>query len=687
MKRLTILLIAVVALVGGGLLLRISRSSVVPNVPNVERQPGNEVLAVAPLPSTNGDAGSRIEAEAPEVLAEQQAERIREETSPLFDLWFSVFDESGAVLEEASIVLSSPQWPAPRSLAARTEDRLFHAPGVPAGVAVVEARCPGHATLRYETFVPWSPPRVEGLYLESAATIEGTVVLTGETVPRVLPSGSVEVLYWRNDRPTECLSQSLNDESGRFTIEDAPPGLVHLLALVEGIGLGELASVELTAGQTGHVTLEVPAALTTVKGRVISEASGRPLAGGRVSVALPQGVPENAVVKPLPAVTCGAEGDFELRTSPSVGMTLVVTAEGHSTRTLDLSSEGSNVDLGTILLSLARPLTVRLVSPGRLPGFEYRLSSEDGRFPELAFDEDGSAVVADYPFLDASLRVDQPDTNPIFVQAHLDAERIIEVPVDGLRSVLVNFDLEAAPDPDRELVLVITHACGDGIELRRARFLKDLTPVRIEGIPGTPVTATLRHTGGPALGTASGQFMQGQQEIQITIRTSGIPTSFRIVTKDGSPVVGATLHVVIPGSAAVGVTAITDGTGTCTVLLPAGELSGMLIHPRALRTCIPIVAAEELRVLEIEPTGSLELVTELDGLPLADATCSLADPIAHRLVVDSTHADGDGRFLWNNLHEGRYVVQVRHPEIDSIDHEVTVGPGEARSLVLRATRR
>lgn len=627
-------------------------------------------------------AGDRVEALTEKALEKADGRTVVSDehasTESLFDLWFAVFDESGAPLEDARMSLRSSAWSESRNALRREGDGYFCFSGVPAGPAVVTARAPGHATERYETFVPATPPHVEGLYLPSAARVIGSVIVE-DAAARKAPA---TILYWSEGSPEQCLAARAAVD-GHFVLDDVRAGTVLLVPLIEEFGLGEVTSLVLAPGEQKETLLHAPGSVVTIEGNVISTTTRRPPpAGGRVTVRLPGGVPDHAVETPRPSVQVDPQGRFRLRAVVAERGRLSVSAPGHSTRLVEIpeGTRGETIELGTIELGPANPLEVQLVSSRPIVGLDYRLRSEDGRFPAMAFDNGGRSVVADYPFEEASLILDRPDGNPILIAASLDEQRRIEVALDGDHAALVSFDVP--PPPDQPLVLIVTHDATAGVELRRVTFLEDLSPVRVEGLPGAPFQAALRVMKGPALGNATGRFTDGQREVEVVVRASGARKTFHVVTSGGEPLAGATLYVVQPGVETVGATGITDASGSCSLLLPEGPLSGMVVHEEGLRTCIAIDPVEEIQRIEIDARGSIEITVELGGIPLAAAGCVLLDPVAQRLLLDPAQVGNDGAYRWERLHEGRYVVSVRHPSIATCRREVEVRAGETSRLTV-----
>lgn len=676
-------------LIAGLLLFRGSRSSKALEPVTIDSPPlvPAEVEPVPEEATANGGVEHRVEAEpasTPTVPADAEvATAPAEPTQPRFELWLAVFDEQRVPIADARVSVRSAEWTEARSVEPREEDGFFFFGDVPAGPALVVVRAPGYATDRFETFVPLKPNRVEVVELRSAARVRGRIAVE-EPTARDAP---LEVLYW-TEGSSDGLVVTASDD-GRFALEDVKAGIVHLLPRARGVGAGEETSLALAPGDEREVVLRIPAALVTLEGRLVSTATGGPLAGARVLLALPAGVSEHAVETPQPSALTDADGRFALRACAPGGRRIALSARDHTTRFLDVPEHehDASVDLGTIELGPVRPLAVQLRSTRPLVGLDYRLRCDDGRFPAMAFGDDGRAVIADYPYEEAALIVDRPDGNPILVYASLGDERRIEIALDGERAALVRFDLEPAPDPAEGLVLVVSCVEAPGVQLSRATFLADLSPVRVEGLPDAALTAVLRVVGGRELGDARGRFEPGRSETELVVRGTGLRKTFEVVAGDGTPLAGVKLYVMRPGDDTQGVVGFTDGSGACTLLLPEGTLSGMLHHPAAHRTCIPIEPGAEPQRITVEPTGSLEVEVELGGLPLDRALCTLGDPVADRLLTEPEETDGEGRLRWEHLHAGRYMVNVNHPAITTVHQEVAVSGEEPSRLTVRAEPR
>lgn len=151
--------------------------------------------------------------------------------------------------------------------------------------------------------------------------------------------------------------------------------------------------------------------------------------------------------------------------------------------------------------------------------------------------------------------------------------------------------------------------------------------------------------------------------------------------------VEAKVYLAKQGGEALGVTGSTDLDGSCTLVLPEGEIFGIVSHRNGKRAGIRVEEGDEPQLIEVEASGSITMLVELDGLPFPGAICAIGDPQVRRLIGDPGEADAEGRITWSGLHPGRYFVDVTHPSLERVWQELDVGPGEAVDFQARVKRK
>jgi len=394
-----------------------------------------------------------------------------------------------------------------------------------------------------------------------------------------------------------------------------------------------------------------------VIGAVVDQATRQPAPEASARLAV---MAEDDPAATVGETIVGPDGRFRLVGAWPGSTGLIVSAPGYGKQTRRLLGEPPTIDVGTIALTRAQPLEVCLVGNALFDPGAFVLSSDDGRIQPVGFGDDGCLVLPEFGAGPLSFDLRLPDGGLISGSTHLRSgeDWRLEIPLDGLSSVLVDFEASAAAPA--EMALIVSHELVPGFEIQRSVLLDTLQPVSIEGIPRTPVTATLREVGGPVLGTASGRFEEGQDPLRLTIRLDERVHRFRVLDASGTPLAGAQLYVA-PGGDVVGVTGLTDADGSCALRgFSDGELFGMVQHARGVRPSVPIDGdADGVQVIVVDPSSALELSVEEDGVPVAAANCLLVDPKVWRVIAGPVDSDAKGRVVFPALNDGAYHVQVR----------------------------
>lgn len=616
-----------------------------------------------------------------EAEAGSQAPSTPQET---VELWFVIRDENEQPLEEASLTVL---WDGGQHTAhPREEDGLIWVGGVPPGLITFEARSEGFATARHAKRVPAPRPSIIDVTLTRSAILSGDVVLPDGGVP----DGAIEVVHQAYGFQPGHVSVVDSPDLGRaFRIEDAHAGRVNVVALSDRYGISSIRKAELVPGEETRVRLLLSDA-RAITGQVVAAEDGRPLADARARIVLEgidvAGAPSRTDDPGLgaPQATCDAEGHFALEAGVPDEALVEVWSEGYSAVQRRVQA-GNPRDLGTVELVRSQTLGVRLVFEGGLrTGWEF--GSEEGAIPRTPFGADGCLTIEGVSAGELSFWVSSPEGNYIVGTVNLYAGKdwLVEIPVDGLGAVLVDFAL--TPPASEGLTLFVNFQPSPDLLLHKTMRLADLAPQRFEGIPRVRVGAQLVAGDGHPLGQAAGEFAPGSSELRLTIG-EGRAATLRVVDAEGSPLAGAMLYVGRAGDQRPGASAFADDQGLCTFEgLPDGELVAMLTHPRGNRPGIPIETGDEAQTIVLDPSGSIRITVTDEGVPLPGVSCLLCDPKANRALLDPVDTDGRGVVSFTGLHEGTYLVQPRRDGYANSDRELRVAAGQNVELVIEARK-
>lgn len=605
--------------------------------------------ATLPLFEVPTEGQARIEAEENPSGTASQSRRTPEEeegssaqAAEGVDLRFYVGDASHNLLPEARVVVS---WGEDGSAsAAPRPDGLILVRGVPEGLVQVRASCSGFATLRVERVVGTAPPDPEGLMLDPAGRLTGTVTRVGGEL------GPVSVYCWPTLREEDWIGLELDEEGrGAFSFEDAPLGQVFVVAVSPRWGVTDTVAATVRGEVATQVVLRFEEQ-TTVTGRVVDERK-RPVLEARVALSVGPGI------RTVAWAPVDADGRFSLTGAAPGSTSLTVTAEGFAAQTRELSGAGPEIDLGTITLSPAQPVTVCLVSEGTFRARGYSMDSEDGRVALDLFDADGCRTVEDAGTDFVSFRIFCPDKSYIYLDADLLPGRDwrFEVPVGGFGAVRLRFE-GIEPAPPMQLTLVHPGPVAEA-QIQRIRFLDELSPLEVEGILPGEVTAILR-VGDEVVGTARA-VVEGPDPVEMTLEPQE-SIEVRVVDTGGAPVVGAEVYC-RSGNSGATLYQETDDRGFCSFPIadPLSPIGAIYAPSKGSRSAVSLAPpAEGPLTVWLDPSNRLEVTFTCDGAPVEGLSCVLADPQVDCFFDRGKGTDAKGRISFDRLHAGPYFLQA-----------------------------
>ncbi|MDF1562485.1 MAG: carboxypeptidase regulatory-like domain-containing protein [Deltaproteobacteria bacterium] len=236
------------------------------------------------------------------------------------------------------------------------------------------------------------PPRED---LRIVAHAGGSAILLARR-PGGEPVGQASLILLSSDPATgmQHFAQAVPvdpvEQPGRFRAEELMPGTWRVIeAGARQSERRDLATFELAAGEEKEVEVILPAGTGRVRGKVIDERSGRPVAGAQVRLGRARWEVgfEEADIHSRGTLT-DAEGNFLFEAVDEEDRMLGIVAEGYQPRFTQAFPEGPEpAELHVIELTPARRVRGRVVDEKRLPLMEFFLNGEHLESSDGAFDE------------------------------------------------------------------------------------------------------------------------------------------------------------------------------------------------------------------------------------------------------------------------------------------------------------
>lgn len=219
-----------------------------------------------------GDVVTRVEDMlAPAAGAELFVEL---ETSVGFHLFLEVLTSAGERVPSASVTAfhwDGAAWNGLKRVATG-EDGTLDLGGLPAGQLLVEVGRRGFTTETIDDHRAFMPRREEGplrVVLHAAGVVAGRVVCEGA------PVRDFYLVGWTDAHDYEPTAR-IQDEQGRFRLEDAPLGkTLHLFAYTDELPQSEPTTV-VPAAEPAELVLELPRP-RKARGRVVDSQTGEPI--------------------------------------------------------------------------------------------------------------------------------------------------------------------------------------------------------------------------------------------------------------------------------------------------------------------------------------------------------------------------------------------------------------------------
>lgn len=601
--------------------------------------------------------------------------RVRVDFAPEagFELPVIVVDESSAPVGGAELYLSAGSQDGAIDVQAHTDTAgTATLRGIPAGSASLDVSADGFPPARLGNLTigptPASPLRVT---LAAAAELRGRVTHAGEAVD------DFEIAWWtdalfRGQPPTVTRFSEAVD--GGFTLEGLPRGRVSLLACSEEHPRSEALTVDLSAGTSDVVALELPAPIAA-RGRTVDAFTGEPVAGAVVQQFTNSGA---AFVHAwgAPAMS-GPDGAFDLSGLAPGDNRLTIQAAGYASRLVSIHADGRPaMELGP--LPLFRGMTVVLEYAGNDPrgttGLHASLIAAQ-HHPPQPFSTDGTSrfqgvapgrVVIDLVRDDGSAESHILDLPPA-------SQHTVTVGSAGT----VRLTIAVPPDALADLVdpwVSLRDRGAAGLRTRGTFLEAGATSFACE--PWSRVAVTLWSAGAPLV---TRDHVVGAEDESLLLELAGREASLEIVDASGQAVPHAQIHLYTPDPDGWTHVIEADASGLATVTgLPGHALAGAISVAEGMRFDVPIEPGPASRPTRIELVADAELNLRLvQGDSPARGVQVRVMAANDTYLVGYATTDDDGRVTFAALGEGNYTVHVEHPGIFRRSTVVATGPRAA----------
>lgn len=285
-------------------------------------------------------------------------------------------------------------------------DGSFELPSVAVGCLAI-ARKPGFGASETVTLAA-GESKANTLQLQKGGRIEGVVVdERGAPIPKFMLSVEKFVGAEGDDDGPNGRARTIEDEQGRFTMENATPGKYVLSASAEGRPPARSDLLEVQAGRSVTGVRIVVALGASLKGTVTDAQTRKPIAGAQVAL---DSVTSSGVTT-IPSATTDESGAYTLEGVPPAGLFSVrIAKDGYRARIVSgLQARGGEVTSTAEL----QPRAEGDNSEAELAGIGAVLGPPSDSFGAvvLALTPDGPASRAGIQRQDRIVRIDGASTD------------------------------------------------------------------------------------------------------------------------------------------------------------------------------------------------------------------------------------------------------------------------------------
>ena len=586
------------------------------------------------------------------------------------DLHGRVQDESGKAVANAEIVATRSVWREsgffnrgrdPKVEVGRLRsavDGTFAIPLDVGSLASLRVEAEGFATASFGGLQPGE--RLE-ITMRRPAELEVLVTgLRGESIS----NAHVEVHSKYTVKPLRLLEKGTTDDEGVARFSGLPAGLeLQVIARVRTEGLGIPPDVQLTleADKPAKVTMECGPGMS-VRGRVLSAESGRPIEGARV-----RGPTWRA-----PSDTTDVDGKFHIYgLTADTGRVVTATASGY-VRGKAHAEPGEAVE---IRLARAARILGKIVDEQGRPIAGARLNAIGSDFGPLGQRLSTAAATTDAEghFVLESLNPEMAhtlvvaaagfgrrlfDTDAVAPALERDTGQLVLGPAHEIRGVVRNADGTPAgrldvvvkgANPDRAKMRkggagVAQEHYGDELSRSTDDLGRFLFPDISEGTYRVIVGRGARESSAPVV------VERGASPEPLEINLAGIRTiEVRVLDDDDAPVPGVYVSALSPSAGLMGVGGSTNSEGLARFDAPLGEHLRISVRVRGkpyapVRGVLMRAQETELTVRVKRASQTKGVLLDPEGKPISGATLFA---LHEGKRVGWSRTDSDGRFSFS----------------------------------------
>lgn len=579
------------------------------------------------------------------------------------ELVLVVFDENQEILLDAHVDL---RWQNDNfrfvQKTFRPDDKGYvRSRGLPPGVVVPMAGCPGYVTAIFDyVIVPVPPSTGISLQLLPAGKFLGRVT------HELQPVRDFDVVFWHAVSSASARRIPVRGgEDGEFALEDLLQGPVVIQVLAPG-----LAPSEPYLTEPGDLASEepIPFVLRDAargRGKVIDARTGDPVGHARVQPLVDwEGdyFLENDVSSPV-----SADGTFEVAAFAHGEPQCRVEAPGYGAAVArGLTGPDGRVDFGLIRLSPAQALDVALIAEEGTDFSQYTLSVRGARrLSERPFSHEGLLHLEGVSAGPNMLCLWSPglDMRTMDVNLLPGKDWTVEIPLHspGILNVEV---LPAVGDetlPDCRLRL--TYHDGEHRRIVQQLRIQNGT-ARAFGVTRDRVIALVYTADSKPLVSRTIE-MRGQDEVSVTLQIGGFGARLRVIDGEGVPVPNVSAYLTSADGDRDFFSQTTDANGECSIAgVPEEHVLVYLEHPeRGSRPATPARLStdpEELVELVLGEFTALEVQLLYGSAPAPGVRAMLLDA-SGRIVVYDLFSNESGLVSWPSLERGTYLVRINEP--------------------------